>query len=127
MPICEGPQVLRRAHQTFVVYSASASWTADYCLGMLVHRGGDLMDPSAWTKSGQVFGRNEYAVGVGHCGFVRTPEGQDWILYHAKTRNRPGWADREVRAQTFTWDRAGHPVFGMPRPVNGAGRLRQAA
>ena len=35
MPICEGPQVLRRNGDLFIVYSASASWTADYCLGML--------------------------------------------------------------------------------------------
>src|SRR4051812_32581644 len=41
MPICEGPQVLVRDGKLFIVYSASGSWTADYCLGMLAHRGGD--------------------------------------------------------------------------------------
>lgn len=116
MPICEGPQVLRRGGKTMVVYSASASWTADYCLGLLVNDGGDLMNPSSWRKMGQVFGPNTHAWGVGHCGFLETPQGEDWIFYHAKTRQRPGWGDREVRAQPFTWDESGLPVFGEPVP-----------
>src|SRR5690606_1289941 len=35
MPLCEGPQWLRRGGRTILVYSASGSWTPDYCLGML--------------------------------------------------------------------------------------------
>lgn len=114
MPICEGPQVLQRGHRTFIVYSASASWTADYCLGMLVNDGGDPLDPNSWRKAGQVFGRNQHTWGVGHCGFVCTRDGEDWLLYHAKTRLRPGWADREVRAQRFGWSPSGFPEFGEP-------------
>lgn len=118
MPICEGPQVLRRGGKTCIVYSASASWTADYCLGMLVNNGGDAMNPNSWTKTGQVFGRNEHAWGVGHCGFLETPQGEDWIFYHAKTLHRPGWGDREVRAQSFVWDHRGLPLLGEPAPRN---------
>lgn len=114
LPICEGPQILRRGGKTFIIYSASASWTADYCLGMLVNEGGDLLNAAAWKKVGQVFGRNEHAWGVGHCGFVETPQGEDWILYHAKTRRGPGWGDREVRAQPFLWDDQGNPDLGEP-------------
>jgi GH43 family beta-xylosidase len=117
MPICEGPQVLQRGDRTFIVYSASASWTADYCLGMLVHDGnGDFLHASSWRKVGQVFAKNDYACGVGHCGFVTAPDGTDWILYHAKTRQRPGWNDREVRAQPFHWTTSGYPMFGQPGP-----------
>lgn len=115
MPICEGPQVLRRNGRTFLIYSASGSWTADYTLGMLVHEGGDPMNASTWKPAGQVFARNEFAYGVGHCGFVTSPDGvEDWLVYHAKTIVRDGWEDREVRAQPFTWDARGHPVFGEP-------------
>lgn len=114
MPICEGPQILRRGSKTFIVYSASASWTADYCLGLLVNEGGNFLNPSSWKKVGQVFARNEHAWGVGHCGFVETPQGEDWMLYHAKTRRGPGWGDREVRAQPFGWDDQGNPDFGEP-------------
>lgn len=115
MPICEGPQVLRRDGRTFLIYSASGSWTADYCLGMLVHEGGDPLDPATWKPAGQVFARNAFACGVGHCGFVSSADGQeDWLVYHAKTVRRDGWNDREVRAQPFTWDQRGWPAFGEP-------------
>jgi GH43 family beta-xylosidase len=115
MPICEGPQVLRRGGKTFVIYSASGSWTEDYCLGMLVLEGGDPMQAAHWRAAGQVFARNAFACGVGHCGFVRSPDGcEDWLVYHAKTVSRDGWGDREVRAQPFTWDARGWPVFGEP-------------
>lgn len=115
MPICEGPQLLQRAGRTFIVYSASGSWTQDYCLGMLEHRGGDFLDPSSWRKVGPVFSKNSEACGVGHCTFVNTSEGDDWLLYHAKTSRRRGWSDREVRAQPFTWNEDGTPFFGSPQ------------
>lgn len=116
MPICEGPQVLRRGGKTFVIYSASGSWTADYCLGMIaLADGADPMEAASWVAGGQVFARNEHAYGVGHCGFVTSPDGrEDWLVYHAKTVATNGWGDREVRAQPFTWDARGWPVFGEP-------------
>lgn len=115
MDICEGPQVLQRNGRTFVVYSASGSWTADYCLGMLVLDGADPLDAKSWTPAGQVFARNQFAYGVGHCSFVSSADGQeDWLVYHAKNLRRDGWHDREVRAQPFTWDQRGWPVFGEP-------------
>lgn len=115
LAICEGPQILQRGGRTFIVYSASGSWTQDYCLGMLVHEGGDLLAPSSWRKVGPVFQKNEHACGVGHCCFVTTPDGtQDWIVYHAKTSRRRGWSDREVRAQQFSWSNDDTPLFGAP-------------
>ncbi len=116
MPICEGPQILRRDGRTFLIYSASGSWTADYCLGMLVlEPGADPMVPANWIHAGQVFARNEHAYGVGHCDFVLSPDGgADWIVYHAKTLPEDGWGDREVRAQPFRWDVKGWPIFGQP-------------
>lgn len=116
LPLCEGPQVLQREGRTMIVYSASGSWTRHYSLGLLVHAGGEVMDPSRWRKAGQVFAPNEHAWGLGHCGFAVAGDGQDWILYHAKTLHRDGWDDREVRAQPFAWDAAGLPVFGEPWP-----------
>ncbi len=128
LPLCEGPQILRRNGRTFIVYSASASWTQDYCLGLLVHEGGDLMNPASWRKVGRVFGHNEHAWGLGHCGFLTTPDGaEDWIFYHAKTRRGPGWKDREVRAQPFAWNADGWPEFGSPLPVNAPVRRPAAA
>ena len=115
MPICEGPQILRRGGKTFLIYSASGSWTADYCLGMLELEGADPLRAESWRPAGQVFARNAFGWGVGHCDFVRSPDGrEDWLVYHAKTLTRDGWGDREVRAQPFTWDARGWPVFGEP-------------
>jgi len=116
LPLCEGPQILQRAGRTFLIYSASGSWTADYCLGLMEHLGGDPLEPGNWRKHGCVFRRNRHAWGVGHCGFTTTADGRDWLLYHAKTSVRPGWADREVRAQPFHWREDGLPEFGGPLP-----------
>ena len=114
MPICEGPQILQRAGRTFLIYSASGSWTPHYCLGLLEHTGGDVLDSHHWRKHGCVFAPDEHALGVGHCGFATTQDGEDWILYHAKTSRRPGWQDREVRAQPFSWTATGLPHFASP-------------
>lgn len=118
LPICEGPQVLQRGGRTFIVYSASGSWTQDYCLGVLVHDGGDLLDPKTWRKTEPALQKNVHAWGVGHCCFVTTPDGsEDWVIYHSKTSRRLGWIDREVRAQPFSWTPEGSPRLGSPLPV----------
>jgi len=114
MPICEGPQVLQRHGRTFIVYSASGSWTEDYCLGLLEHRGGDLLDPRNWRKHGPVFQKTDRVWGVGHCAFVHHPSAGDLIFYHAKTDRTPGWSDRNVRVQPFQWTPDGLPDFGEP-------------
>nr|WP_158305430.1 glycoside hydrolase family 43 protein [Opitutus terrae] len=115
LPLCEGPQVLQHHGRTFLVYSASGSWTEDYCLGLLSLEGFDVLDPRSWRKRGPVFHKTAHAWGVGHCGFATTPDGNEhWLLYHAKTSRQPGWIDREVRAQRFTWSSVGEPVFGEP-------------
>jgi GH43 family beta-xylosidase len=117
MPICEGPQVLRRNGDLFIVYSASGSWTPDYCLGMLHNNTGDLLNPSAWRKHGPVFQQTDEVWGVGHCSFVKSHcETQDWILYHSKSSRVHGWEDRDVHAKPFSWSSDGFPDFGMPIP-----------
>ena len=111
--ICEGPAVLQRGEVTCVVYSASASWTVHSCLGMLVNRGGDYLNPAAWKKVGPVFSRTPEVWGVGHASLV-APEGAGLIFYHAKTRHTRGWRDRNIRAQPFTWNEGALPCFGEP-------------
>lgn len=115
MPICEGPQILQRDRVTLAVYSASGSWTKSYCLGMLVNRTGDYLNPAAWKKEPHpVFAPTKEVWGVGHCCFLSSPETGDLIFYHAKTRDVYGWEDRDVRVQPFTWRRDGLPDFGKP-------------
>ncbi|HEX7860166.1 MAG TPA: glycoside hydrolase family 43 protein [Verrucomicrobiae bacterium] len=118
MAICEGPQVLQRDGRTFVVYSASGSWTEDYCLGMIELTGKDPLNASAWKKLGCVFCKTDYVWGIGHCSFVKSQDGtEDWMIYHAKTKRKKGWNDRNVRAQRFSWTANGQPDFGVPMPV----------
>jgi GH43 family beta-xylosidase len=117
MPICEGPQVLKRNGDVFIVYSASGSWTADYCLGMLHNNSHDMLNPAAWAKHGPVFQKTEQVWGVGHCSFVKSlAENEDWIIYHSKSSRTPGWDDRDVHAKQFTWNSDGFPDFGTPLP-----------
>lgn len=116
----EGPEILQHGNRIFLVYSASGCWTEYYALGMLSARAGaDLMDPRSWTKNPQPVFRQSTANKVyapGHNSFFKSPDGkQDWILYHANSAPGQGCGKfRSPRAQPFTWDTSGAPVFGEP-------------
>ena len=112
----EGPEILQRGGQTFIIYSTRESWLPDYRLGQLKLTGADPLQPASWTKSGPVFQSGEGVIGVGHASFTTSPSGtEDWIVYHAKTSASPGW-DRVIRMQKFTWNADGSPNFGIPVP-----------
>ncbi|MEH0156392.1 glycoside hydrolase family 43 protein [Limibacter armeniacum] len=123
--ILEGPQYLEGPKdKMFLIYSASACWADEYSLGMLsAAKDSDPMNPASWKRSEKpVFKQsaenNVYA--TGHNSFFKSPDGtEDWILYHANTgANRGcGW-ERSPRAQKFTWDENGYPVFGVPVKPN---------
>ena len=107
----EGPEILQKGNNLFIIYSCRESWTIDYRMGILKLKdeGGLLLSPSNWEKSGPVFSG---LFGTGHCSFVKSPDGrEDWIIYHSKKSIKEGW-QRDVRAQRFVWDNKGHPVFG---------------
>ncbi len=118
--INEGPEPFIHDGHLSIVYSADASWTAAYKLGLLALTGTDPLDAKAWTKSGPVFQQvrnsQDSIYGPGHSAMpLPSPDGmQDWLLYHVKRTARNGWADREIHAQPFTWDANGLPVFGTP-------------
>ncbi|HLL61200.1 MAG TPA: glycoside hydrolase family 43 protein [Candidatus Nitrosocosmicus sp.] len=112
--INEGPQPLIRKNKVFIIYSASGSWTDDYCLGQLTYVGGDPLSPSAWHKEPKpVFSKTDTIFGPGHCCFVHDNLGKDWIIYHAARSSGAGWA-RQIRAKQFTWHKNGFPNFGLP-------------
>ena len=113
--INEGPEVLWNGKKPFIIYSASGSWTDDYCLGQLAWTGGDPLKAPSWVKKGKaVFSRTADVFGPGHASFVKSPDGkEDWIVYHAAKRKGGGW-DRNVRIQKFSWNPDGSPDFGTP-------------
>lgn len=116
----EGPQALVRNGTVHLVYSASGSWTDDYCLGLLtLKKDGDPLDPKAWAKHPKpVFDKSKSVFGPGHCSFTTSPEGkEDWLVYHAARHKGAGWA-RNVRMQPFDWNKDDTPNFGTPVPAD---------
>jgi GH43 family beta-xylosidase len=115
----EGPEFLQSGNTLMVVYSASGSWTKDYCLGLVYCNGGDLMSKANWTKlSYPVFQTNvtNSIYGPGHCSFTKSPDGlQNWIAFHAKNSNVGGWDNRTLHLQPFTFMSNNLPNFGIPK------------
>lgn len=112
----EGPQAVVRNGTVHLVYSASGSWTDDYCLGLLtLNKDGDPLDPKAWVKQPKpVFEKTKTVFGPGHCSFTTSPDGkEDWLVYHAARHTKAGWA-RNVRMQPFEWGKDETPKFGTP-------------
>jgi GH43 family beta-xylosidase len=115
--INEGPEVLKNGNRIFVIYSASGSWTDNYCLGQLELTGEDPMNPDSWKKKEiPVFSGTENVISPGHASFVKSPNGkEDWIIYHTAKKKGAGW-DRNIRMQKFYWKENGEPDFGKPIP-----------
>jgi GH43 family beta-xylosidase len=107
-PINEGPAVLRNdeGDKLFVVYSADASWTPAYKLGLLEWVGGDVVDEASWRKLDRPI-----LTGGGHGSFVEDG-GRVWVVYHRKLSADPGGADRTIRYEPLGWDDDGYPVIG---------------
>lgn len=112
----EGPQVLVKNDKIFIIYSASGSWTNDYALGMICAEvNSDLLNPKAWIKYQKpIFSSTADVFGPGHASFVKSPnKKEDWIVYHAAKYKNSGW-DRNVRMQSFIWNKDGTPNFKEP-------------
>jgi len=106
-PINEGPQIVRNDldGKLFVAYSADASWTQEYKMGLLEWTGGDVLDPASWRKLPRpIF------TGGGHGCFVEVA-GRGCFVYHRKLSVDAGWGDREIRWEPFDWDAHGYLSF----------------
>ncbi|GIO37647.1 glycosyl hydrolase [Paenibacillus antibioticophila] len=128
MAINEGPVFLRRNEKIFLIFSASATWSDDYCLGMTsISENADLLDASAWEKHrGPVFFKNpeQGVFAPGHNSFTVSPDGsEDWIVYHAYSYSeaemkRSEGSSRSARMQKIHWSEDGTPNFGIPVAAN---------
>ncbi|MCK2242005.1 MULTISPECIES: AbfB domain-containing protein [unclassified Crossiella] len=108
----EGPQpIIGPQNQLFMTFSANASWTDDYCIGLLTLNGSPT-EPTAWSKSGDcVFHGQDSTIAPGHNGFIQV-NGRWWITYHARQYPGTGWMGRSVRLQPLSFNGAGQPIFG---------------
>jgi GH43 family beta-xylosidase len=119
LAVNEGPVFLRNNGRLFLIFSASATWSDDYSLGMLsASEGADLLRPESWRKSaGPIFAKSEVnqVFGPGHNSFTKSPDGtEEWIVYHAIDVSGGGSSRRSTRAQKFGWHADGSPDFGVP-------------
>ena len=127
MAINEGPVFLKRSGSIHLVFSASATWSDDYCLGIVsIDENQDVLDASAWEKyPGPVFVKSQdnRVFAPGHNSFTVSPDGlEDWIVYHAysyseREHPRSEGGKRSMRIQRFGWKENGMPDFGIPSPA----------
>ena len=115
----EGPGIIKHNGKIFMTYSASETGI-QYCVGMLTaDEDADLLDPRSWTKERYpVLATNEEKgiYGPGHNSFTKDEEGNDIIVYHARTEaeieGNPLYnPNRHAMLMKVTWSEDGRPVF----------------
>ena len=115
----EGPGIIKHNGKIFMTYSASETGI-QYCVGMLTaDEDADLLDPRSWTKEKYpVLATNEEKgiYGPGHNSFTKDEEGNDIIVYHARTEaeivGNPLYnPNRHAMLMKVKWGEDGRPVF----------------
>lgn len=115
----EGPGVVKHGDKLFLTYSASETG-AVYCVGMLTATSGsDLLDPLSWKKECYPVLKTCEEKGIygpGHNSFTKDEDGNDIMVYHARTESRiegdPLYnPNRHAHLMQVKWDEEGRPVF----------------
>ncbi len=114
--INEGPTALYHGDRVFLVYSASGSWTDDYCLGLITLTGEDPVDPACWTKCDRPLfqKRDGVAYGPGHASFTEADDGSTVMVYHANLAAGTSWGGRSVWLHPLAFDAEGYPCPDHP-------------
>lgn len=120
----EGPACLVRGNRVYLTYSASATG-ACYCVGMLsADLGDDLLDPRSWRKERYPVLKTDAEKGLygpGHNSFVKDEQGNDVMVYHARTYDGIRAEDplydpnRHAHLLTVRWDENDRPLFQIER------------
>lgn len=115
----EGPGIIKHDGKIFMTYSASETGI-QYCVGMLsADEDADLLDPKSWTKERYpVLTTNEEKgiYGPGHNSFTKDEEGNDIIVYHARTEaeivGNPLYnPNRHAMLMKIKWSEDNRPIF----------------
>lgn len=81
--INEGPFAVYNGDDTYITYSASASWCEDYCIAAIKLVGEDLLNKNSWQKQPlPLLSSNESLKGAGHCS-VLEENGKYKVYFHA--------------------------------------------
>lgn len=117
-PIQEGQSVFVKDGKMFLLYSGNASWTEEYCVGMLVNETGNVLDPDSWVKQEEPVLQKTIAVrGPGGPCIVPSKDGKEYyLMYHTTNMAYGGWTGRFTNALKVEFDENGYPVFGDPSP-----------
>lgn len=109
----EGPAVLYKDNNIYIVYSASGYSSGEYCLGILTLLGDNVMSKYSWAKSPvKVFGKNseEKLYHTGHCSFLYRENGDVYMAFHA-TDNEDFFAvPRHTYIKKLEF-KSGYPLF----------------
>lgn len=117
----EGPAVLKKDGRIFLTYSASDTGI-NYCMGMLTaDEDSDLMDPGSWKKERLPVMQTDESYGIygpGHNSFTEDEEGNDIMVYHARTKKEIAGnplyePNRHAMLMKINWNHNGRPVFGF--------------
>lgn len=116
----EGPAVIIRNERIFLTFSASDTGPS-YCMGLMsAPQCADILDPHVWEKERYPVLKSEPENGLygpGHNSFTVDEEGNDILVFHARTTDRivtddplddPG---RHAMLRRIRWDIDGYPVF----------------
>lgn len=115
----EGPAVIKKNGKIFLTYSASETGIA-YCMGMMTaDEDSDLLDPLSWRKERYPVLQTKEEVGIygpGHNSFTVDEEGNDILVYHARTESEIAGnplynPNRHAMLMKVKWDEEGRPVF----------------
>ena len=115
----EGPSVLNRNGKIFMTYSASDTGV-NYCMGMLsIDEDGDLLNPREWKKERYPVLQSDMEKGIygpGHNSFTVDLQGNDILVYHARTEaeiiGNPLYnPNRHAMLLRIEWSKEGEPVF----------------
>jgi len=118
--IQEGPVGYTYAGQTYITYSASASWVPnDYAVGLLsLTPGANPAQASSWTKSGPILDHHGTVYGPGSVVFTPSVDGSEyWVVYHGieNSNCQPNaYSCRDIRMQKMFFDSVGYPILGYP-------------
>ena len=115
----EGPGIIKHDGKIFMTYSASETGI-QYCVGMLsADEDADLLDPKSWTKERYpvlTTNEEEGIYGPGHNSFTKDEEGNDIIVYHARTEaeivGNPLYnPNRHAMLMKIKWSEDNRPIF----------------
>lgn len=115
----EGPAVIKHNGKLFLTYSAGETGIK-YCVGMLTaDENSDLLDPLSWKKERYPVLQTDEKRGIygpGHNSFTVDEEGNDIMVYHARTEaeivGNPLYnPNRHAFLMKVCWNGDGRPVF----------------